>query len=166
VAPVLVFACGNPSRGDDALGPALAQRIEADLADEVAVGRLEVLSDFQLQVEHALDLVGRTCVVFVDAAVAGPVPFEWSRVQTVRDATFSTHALSPAAVLAAYRDALGDEPPPAHLLAVRGRGFELGAPLSAEAAANLEAAADFVVAWLRQAVQGRDSAASRRTEGD
>jgi Ni,Fe-hydrogenase maturation factor len=29
IAPLLVLAVGNPSRGDDALGPALAERLEA-----------------------------------------------------------------------------------------------------------------------------------------
>ena len=29
VAPTLVFAVGNPSRGDDAVGPLLAARLEA-----------------------------------------------------------------------------------------------------------------------------------------
>ena len=61
--PVVVFAVGNPSRGDDALGPLLAERIEAAFPDIV------VISDFQLQIEHALDLVGAELILFIDACV-------------------------------------------------------------------------------------------------
>ena len=82
VAPVLVFACGNPSRGDDALGPAFIARVEALLADEIRRGELELLTDFQLQAEHALDLVGREQVVFVDASVACVAPFAWTAVSS------------------------------------------------------------------------------------
>ena len=87
VAPVLVFACGNPSRGDDALGPAFIDRVEA-LLDEIRhAGELELLTDFQLQAEHALDLVGREQVVFVDASVACAAPFAWTEAQPARDVT-------------------------------------------------------------------------------
>ncbi|MDP3326412.1 MAG: Ni/Fe hydrogenase, partial [Hydrogenophaga sp.] len=67
VAPLLVFGWGNPSRGDDALGPLLVEQL-AGLA-QMSSGRLECLTDFQLQVEHALDLRGRERVLFVDAAI-------------------------------------------------------------------------------------------------
>ncbi|MCC7218819.1 MAG: hydrogenase maturation protease, partial [Burkholderiales bacterium] len=66
IAPFLVIGIGNPSRGDDALGPLLVERIEA-----MDLPGVECLTDFQLQVEHALDLVGREQVVFVDATAAG-----------------------------------------------------------------------------------------------
>ena len=134
-APVLVLAVGNPSRGDDALGPLAAGRIEAQRLPGV-----EVLTDFQLQVEHALDLLGRERVVFVDAAAAGPVSFELTALAPAADDSASTHRLSPAAVLDAYHRLTGKAPPPAQLLAIRGHAFELGAPLTAAAAEHLEAA--------------------------
>ena len=59
VAPTLVIAIGNPSRGDDALGPLAGQRLAAMRLRDV-----EVLTEFQLQVEHALDLLGRRRVVW------------------------------------------------------------------------------------------------------
>lgn len=65
-APILIIGIGNPSRGDDALGPLAIERLEAlDLAG------VELLTDFQLQVEYALDLAGRRRVIFVDASVSG-----------------------------------------------------------------------------------------------
>jgi hydrogenase maturation protease len=146
VAPVLVLAIGNPSRGDDALGPLLARELAA-----AALPGVEVLTDFQLQVEHALDLLGRRVVVFVDAAAGGGAPFELGPLAPAADARHSSHSLSPAAVLDAYRRLTGGEPPPSRLLAIRGHEFELGAPLSRAASANLRAALSSLTTYLREA---------------
>lgn len=141
VAPRLVLGVGNPSRGDDALGPLLLDRLEAQ-----GLRGVECLTDFQLQVEHALDLVGRESVIFVDATVEGEGPFAFQAVEPRRDASATTHALSPAAVLDTYAHVTGLPLPSAHVLAIRGYVFELGAPLSERASANLDAAS----AWLAQ----------------
>lgn len=135
VAPVLVIAVGNPSRGDDAIGPLLAERLDA-----AAIPGVEVIVDYQLQVEHALDLEGRELAVFVDAAVGIDVPFTLLPVTPAAGASCTTHALSPAAVLHAFHLCSDDDPPPAWILAVRGARFELGEPLSGTARADLEQA--------------------------
>ena len=134
-APVVVIAVGNPSRGDDAIGPELAARLEAEALPEV-----EVIIDYQLQVEHALDLEGRRLAVFVDASVSAPAPCSVEVAHPGRDASHSTHSLSPAAVLETFVRCTGRQPPPAWVLAVRGERFELGEPLSPAARAHLEAA--------------------------
>jgi len=134
-APVLVLAVGNPSRGDDAIGPELAARLEA-----AALTGVEVISEFQMQVENALDLSGRERVIFVDAGTGTPAPFELQRVHAAAQFLHTSHALSPEAVLATYRRVTGNEPPEAWLLCVRGESFELGEALSPAAAANLESA--------------------------
>ena len=134
-APLLVLAVGNPSRGDDAIGPELAARLVA-----AALPGVEVIDEFQLQVENALDLAGRERVIFVDAGTGTPAPFELRRVRPAAEFLHTSHALSPEAVLATYRRITGDEPPEAWLLCVRGESFELGEALSPAAAANLESA--------------------------
>jgi hydrogenase maturation protease len=140
-APVLVFGYGNPSRGDDAVGPEFARRLEVARGREVQAGALEVLTDFQLQVEHALDVRGRQRVYFVDASgEAGAPGFAVRPVRAARDATFSTHLLSPGAVLHTCEDVLGEAPPEAFVIAIRGERFELGEPLTAAAERNLAAA--------------------------
>lgn len=142
-APVLVLAVGNPSRGDDAIGPALAARIE-----EARLPHVEVIVEFQLQVENALDLVGRERVIFVDAGTGTPEPFELRRVEAAAEFLHTSHALSPEAVLATYRRVTGDEPPAAWLLCVRGESFELGEGLSAVAQKHLEAASSELRRWV------------------
>jgi hydrogenase maturation protease len=125
VAPTLVFAVGNLSRGDDAVGPLLAERLEA-----AALPGVEVLVDFQLQVEHALDLVGRERVIFVDACVDAEALFVEREVHADAGFAHTSHFLAPAQVLETYRRVTGSEPPPALLFGVRAHSFELGAGLS------------------------------------
>jgi len=135
---VVVLGWGNPSRGDDALGPEFLVRAEAMAAG--APGAFEFVTDFQLQPEHATDLDGRDLALFVDASRALATPIAFTEVEPRRDATFTTHGMSPAAVLAAFRAAFGREPPAAFQLAIAGVGFELGTAMSDEAERHLVAA--------------------------
>ncbi len=146
-SPCLVFAYGNPSRGDDALGPLLVEAL-GRLADSDRLPGVELLTDFQLQVEHALDLVGRERVIFVDAAASGREPFAFDRLAAEAETGYTTHAMRPGAVLAVFQRVTGAPPPPAWLLAIRGYAFELGASPTAGALANLAAAERFLLAEL------------------
>lgn len=142
-APILVFGWGNPSRGDDALGPLFIERIAA-----LGLPDIECLTDFQLQVEHALDLEGRQRILFVDASVEVSPPFRHNWLSPAHDTSFSTHAMTPEAVMQVYVDLHDTEPPPCELLAIRGERFELGQPLSVAAAAHLEAALEWARHWI------------------
>ncbi|OQW94558.1 MAG: Ni/Fe hydrogenase [Beggiatoa sp. IS2] len=140
---MLVFGYGNISRGDDALGPMLLHLLETQRFESTTV---EYLEDFQLQVEHALDLANRDLVLFIDASVACEAPFSFTRLHPQRDVTYTTHALHPADILYTYQQVTGQSPPPAFLLTVRGESFELGEPLSTAAKTHLQAS----VAFLQQ----------------
>lgn len=142
-APVLVFGWGNPSRGDDALGPLFVEAVEA-----MALPGVECLTDFQLQVEHALDLRGRERVLFVDASANAAAPFTVERLEPARDASFTTHAVSPQAILQVYAEIEGAPPPPCWLLAIRGESWELGASQSEAARQNLEVSIAWTRAWI------------------
>jgi hydrogenase maturation protease len=135
---VVILAWGNPSRGDDALGPEFLRRAEA--AASGAPGEFEFVTDFQLQPEHATDLDGRDLALFVDASKALSSPIAFTELHPQRDATFTTHGMSPPAVLATFRAAFGREPPPSFQLAIAGIAFELGAPMSESAGHHLDAA--------------------------
>lgn len=139
-APFVILACGNPSRGDDALGPQLLARLDAWLRAEGLAESFALIEDFQFQIEHALDLEARRAALFIDAGTGTPAPFTLRPVLPDDTPGHSTHAIPPAAVLAVYRRVVGGEPPPAHVLCVRGERFELGTGLSPAAAAHLEAA--------------------------
>jgi hydrogenase maturation protease len=147
---VLVFAYGNPSRGDDALGPLFLERVAALTRASRGIEDIELLTDFQLQVEHALDLMGREQVVFVDASVSCRSPFKWQTIAPAHDCSYSSHVMTPAALLQAFVDVMGKLPPPSYLISIRGYQFELGQPLSAAAAAHLEQALAFFQGWLEK----------------
>jgi hydrogenase maturation protease len=143
VAPTLIFAVGNESRGDDALAPLLLRSLAGTEGESV-----ELREDFQLQVEHVTDLAGRERVLFVDADVSCEPPFHFSAISAAHDNSYTSHAMTPSALLHAYRQVYGEDAPPAFLLRVRGYEFELGAPPSGDAAANLDTATARVREWL------------------
>lgn len=148
VPALLVLAWGNPSRGDDALGPLLAERLLAQAEVASCSDRVEVLTDFQLQVEHALDLVDRERILFVDAALDLAAPFTVHSLRPARGGGIGSHALAPEAVLQVYQDLLGHPPPPAMLLAIRASAFDLGTAPGVQALADLEQAFTWARGWL------------------
>jgi hydrogenase maturation protease len=139
-APLVVFAVGNPSRGDDAIGPVICGRLAKWLDNEKLSERVELIEDFQLNVEHALDLQGRELALFIDAGENTPAPFIFEQVFPSTVPSHTTHALPPQAVLQVYRQMEGTEPPPSFVLCVRGEGFELGAEMTPAALGGIEAA--------------------------
>lgn len=153
-APTLIFGWGNPSRGDDALGPLFVEHFTELARRHPEWGEVECLTDFQLQVEHALDLQGRRRVLFVDASLDAPAPFSLARIEAARDASFTTHAMSPQAVLKVYADIDDGEPPPCWLLAIHAERFELGEGLSKEAQDHLHAGLLAAVSWMDGGAQG------------
>jgi hydrogenase maturation protease len=118
----------------------LIERLEALQLPDV-----ELLTDFQLQVEFALDLQGRQQIIFIDASLNAGSPFEFTPVAAEEDNSYTSHALSPGAVLHAYQKLFG-EPPLSYVLAIRGEAFELGEGLSEAAKTHLEV----VLGWLCQ----------------
>jgi hydrogenase maturation protease len=140
---VLILAVGNPSRGDDALGPLFLEQLATEQSGRSDWESVELLTDFQLQIEHAVDLEGRALALFVDASVSCPAPYHLTRLQPARDTSYTSHALSPTAVLHVYQQINRQPPPPAFQLAIRGERFELGESLSPAAEMHLAAAIEF-----------------------
>jgi len=142
--PILIFAYGNPSRGDDALGPAMYELLEqqqkAGLLTDV-----ELLTDFQLQIEHATDLQHRKRVIFIDASMTASPPYDFDPVLPEQDVSYTTHAMSPAAVLAVYQQIHQRPPPSSYILSIRGYAFDLGEPLSGRARSHLRTAFEFLM---------------------
>ena len=147
IKPVLLFGYGNPSRGDDALGPQLLNYLESHCNLE----HIEILSDFQLQIEHALDLENRSLVLFIDASVTGIHAYDFVRLQANKDVSYSTHAMSPSAVLDVYQTITKQAPPPCFLLTIKAERLELGEGLSPQAQENLAQAGLFALHLLQQA---------------
>ncbi len=146
--PLLIIAIGNESRGDDALAPLLLRQLQAE-----NFAQTEFIEDFQLQVEHVTDLTGRSAVLFIDADMACEAPFQLSEISAAQDNSYTSHAMTPFALMHTYRQVYGSDAPPCYLLRIRGYGFELGERLSDEASANLALATAEVRQWLASRTQ-------------
>ena len=147
--PVLIFGYGNLSRGDDALGPLLLEGIR----DKVDTDCIEILTDFQLQIEHTLDLENRKLVLFIDASVSYKTAFNFFQLKASKDNSYTTHAMSPSAILQVYQSIKKQSPPPCFLLSIQGINFELGEPLSLLAEDNLQCAVQFAEQLLNKALE-------------
>lgn len=145
--PILVLGWGNLSRADDALGPLFIDGLRTALGRS-ANGLVEFEEDYQLQVEHALDMVNRRYVLLVDASVRCNAPFEATTVLPGRDDSYTSHALSPEALLQVFMISQESSPPPTTLLAIRGESFELGDPVGDHATDNLKQALDWGLVWV------------------
>ncbi len=144
---LLVVGWGNLSRGDDALGPLCVAALQTRLP-KAWLDQVEFLDDYQLQVEHALDLLGRDALLFIDASLSCDAPFCVSTPQAQRDTSYTSHALSVPALLQVFGDLQGHPTAPATLLAIRGEAFELGQPISPAAQIHLDEATAWALTWV------------------
>jgi hydrogenase maturation protease len=136
---VVVFGWGNESRGDDGIGPLLLRSLESAGWDEA-----ELIEDFQLQLEHALDLRGADLALFLDAGRDTRAPFLFREIFPRGGMTHTSHALAPESVLDVFSRIEKAAPPPSFLLCVRGESFGLGEGLSPQGAARLQQARVFL----------------------
>ncbi len=155
VAPILLFAVGNESRGDDALGILLLRELidwltpnrktVSELTPHLqrAGDDFEMIEDYQLQVEHAMDMRDRRLVLFIDAGIGTHAPFAFYRAQPINESVLYSHSLAPEILLNVYKQFYRETPPDVFILCIRGESFELGEGLSDDAAAHLATAIEF-----------------------
>jgi hydrogenase maturation protease len=143
-APVLIFTWGNPSRGDDALGPLCHDKLLEYKLDQV-----EILTDFQLQIEHCTDLENRERVLFVDASMSASEPFDLKPIEAAKDQSYSSHAVSPQSLMEICRQVNTSCMPECWLMEIRGYHFSLGQSLSPRASENLDRALTEILEFLQ-----------------
>ncbi len=141
---ILLIGFGNPARGDDGLGPALAEAIEAKNIAGVTVD-----TDYQLTVEDSARVAEHNIVIFADASINGPEPFSFEPLDAKEYDSFSSHSVEPAQVLALAEN-LFNSKAAGYILGIRGYEFDdFGTPISEKAKANLEKAVDFIGKLLK-----------------
>jgi len=144
---ILIIGIGNPGRGDDGLGPALAARMagaEPNANPESAVVELPgrtaaAVWKYQLNIEDAHLVKDYEAIVFADASQGAGAAVRLEEIVPAASIAFTTHEMSPAAVLALCEDLYG-RAPQGRLLSMPGFSWELGQGLSAGAIRNLESA--------------------------
>jgi Ni,Fe-hydrogenase maturation factor len=121
------------------------------LKNEGLEDQVELIEDFQLQIEHVLDLQGRQLALFIDAGENTPASYTFKQIVPATGIAHTTHELPPEAVLQVYLQTEASEPPPSFVLCVSGEKFELGEPLTATAVNHVEAAFDLLIELCRNA---------------
>jgi len=140
---IRLIGYGNPGRGDDGLGPALADRM-ADVAG------LAVTTEYQLTVDHALLISDAEMVIFADALLHADVPFTFTQATPSTSHDVTSHSLSPQAVLALCNTLYGHAPE-AYVLGIAGHEFgEVKEGLSPLAQSNLSFAESLLRGWLTE----------------
>lgn len=141
-----VIAFGNAQRGDDGIGPYVAERLSDTIGqmNGVALCSLPQLDLALLEEVHGADHL-----VFVDASVESlENGLRWSPVTPELNGwAMGSHQLTPAVFLGLLH-LLYQSNPTAWVLSVRGRHFDLGEGLSAEACRDADRAAAQIVEWL------------------
>ncbi|MCJ7643757.1 MAG: hydrogenase maturation protease, partial [Candidatus Aminicenantes bacterium] len=105
---ILVYGIGNPGRRDDGLGPKLVSLVE--LLEATGLEGAAFDSNYQLNIEDALACSKFDRVIFADASETGESPFAFTELEPAHEIAFTTHELSPAAVLALCEELYGRRP--------------------------------------------------------
>lgn len=130
---VLIFAYGNPLRGDDGVG----WIVGAELQRTLTSNEIEILQLQQLLPELAEKFVGADAIIFVDAICDGvPGAIQQKPLTATPGEVRFSHHLSPPDLLALGRQLYGATPK-AFAVTLTGENFEHREELSELAAARI-----------------------------
>ena len=104
-AGLLVIGYGNTLRGDDGVGPKVAEAVAA-----LDLPGVRVLACPLLTPELAEPISHARVVMFVDAAVDAPREVQRRKLAPAESSQVMAHAASPATLLALARDVFGHAP--------------------------------------------------------
>jgi hydrogenase maturation protease len=130
----LVIGYGNTLRGDDGVGPRVAEAVAA-----LGLPGVRTLVCPQLSPEHAEPVARARLVIFVDAAVDAPREVQRRHLEPADTTQLMAHAADPRTLLALARDVFG-RAPEAWLLTIPVETLAFGETLSPAARRGLEAA--------------------------
>lgn len=136
---LIVLAWGNISRGDDAAGPVLAEKIH-----QLNHNGVVLQEDLQLNIEHVMDLQSQVPVLFIDASCKPKQGFYLEKISAESDSSISTHSVSPSALLHLFEKTNDSAAPEAFMLHISGREFELGKSVSQHTQSALDQAWDYL----------------------
>ncbi len=135
-AHCLILACGNTLRGDDGVGPWLAEWTENRFRSEADV---RVVSRQQWTPELAEEIARAHSVLFIDCSVdSAPGSVKLLLVELIAAPQgLATHHLGAAELLALTRDLYSTQPTTAKLLTIGAGSTELGEQFSPAVTAAL-----------------------------
>lgn len=140
---LLVIGYGNTLRGDDGVGPRVAETVGA-----LRLPGVRTLICQQLSPEHAAPISLAQTVVFVDAAVDAPQEVQLRRIEPSDTSQLMAHAADPRTMLALSRDVFGNVPQ-AWWLTIPALKMDFGETLTPEAQRGCVEAIDKIQALCR-----------------
>ena len=102
---ILVIGYGNTLRGDDGVGPCVAEVLE-----KLQLPGVRTLACPMLTPELADPIARAAKVIFVDAAVDAPNEVQWRKLEPNETSQLMAHAADPRTMLALSRDVFGRVP--------------------------------------------------------
>jgi hydrogenase maturation protease len=102
---VLIIGYGNTLRGDDGVGPRVAEAVGGLNLPGVRTLMCPLLTP---ELADPISRVDR--VIFVDAAVDAPQEVQWRKLQPKESSQLMAHAADPRTMLALARDVFGHVP--------------------------------------------------------
>lgn len=145
---ILIYGFGNPGRQDDGLGNEFISKAEA-WATGQQLTNISFDSNYQLNIEDALEISEYDIVVFADATIEDFVDtFRLDILDPEKEPVkYTLHAASPGYILELCHDLYGKHPK-TYLLRIKGYQWELAEGLTPKAAQNLEQAfVHFTQVW-------------------
>jgi hydrogenase maturation protease len=142
-AGALVIGYGNTLRGDDRIGPAVAEEVAA-----LRLPGVRVIVAHQLTPELAADLADARLAVFVDAAVGGELVTA-VRIEAAAAGAVTTHSADPRGLLALCT-AVYRRCPEAWLVTAAGADFDFRDGLSPTGRENAREALAYVKYLIRE----------------
>jgi hydrogenase maturation protease len=104
-AQLLVIGYGNTLRGDDGVGPRVAESV-----GNLCLPGVRTLICQQLSPEHAASIAQADAVIFVDAALDAPREVQFRELTPGGNTQLMAHAADPRTILALARDVFGYTP--------------------------------------------------------
>ena len=151
----LVLACGNTLRGDDGVGPWLAEWAEEHFAGEPGV---RVVSRQQWTPELAEEISQAASVLFLDCSIESPPgAIRLAAVQPAEPSPgLATHHLGAQELLALAQELYGSIPRNSVMLTVGARSTELGESFSESVTAALPEACELLKSTISKMTGQQD----------
>lgn len=144
---LLVIGYGNTLRGDDGVGPRVAEAV-----GNLCLSSVWTLICQQLSPEHAEPVSQARAVVFVDAAVGAPDWVQFRKLEPNDSPQLMAHAADPRTMLALARDVFGHAPE-AWWLTIPAVKFGFGEEFSPETEAGFHEAVHQIQSLAKQFCQ-------------
>jgi len=140
---ILIYAIGNPSRGDDGFGPAVLKEIKKS-----NLPAIDYQVNYQLNIEDAELFSRYQLIIIIDAAKTSG-GLQLKELQAEDKDPFSTHALNPRQVLALSQN-LYQKQFRCYTLTTSGYNWDLGCEMSKSVQKDISLANFLILDFIKK----------------